>query len=80
MAITSNTDKLYDTDLTDAAWELIAMGIVGAVLIKCRFQVSERVLIFFARLGDNSESIANRIKDCFLWFFQFGGVVSRSAF
>jgi putative transposase len=24
MAITSNTDKLYDTDLTDAAWELIA--------------------------------------------------------
>jgi ABC-2 type transport system permease protein len=24
MAITSNTDRLYDTDLTDAAWELIA--------------------------------------------------------
>ena len=55
------------------------MGIVGLAVIKRRFQVSERMLIFFARVGDNSESIATRIKDCFLWFFQFGGVVFRSA-
>jgi hypothetical protein len=56
------------------------VGIVGVVVIKCRFQLSERMLIFFARIGDHSQPIANRIKDCFLWLFQFGGVVSRSAF
>jgi hypothetical protein len=56
------------------------MGIVAVVVIKCRFQVSERMLIFFARVGDDSEPIANGIKNCFLWFFQFGGVVSRPAF
>ena len=56
------------------------MGIVGVVMIKCRLQVRERMLIFFTRVGDDSESIAHRVKDCFLWFFQFGGVVSRSAF
>jgi hypothetical protein len=56
------------------------MGIVGVVVIERRFQISERMLIFFARIGDDSQPIANRIKDCFLWFFQFGGVVSRSAF
>jgi hypothetical protein len=37
------------------------------------------MLIFFARVGDDSQSIANRVKDRFLRFFQFGGVVSRSA-
>jgi hypothetical protein len=46
---------------------------------ECCFQISERMLIFFARVGDDSQSIANRIKDCFLWFFQFGGVVSCPA-
>jgi hypothetical protein len=56
------------------------VGIVGVVVIKRRFQLSERMLIFFARIGDHSQPIANRIKDCFLWLFQFGGVVSRSAF
>lgn len=56
------------------------MGIVSLVVIERRFQISERMLIFFARIGYNSQPIANRIKDRFLSFFQFGGVVSCPAF
>jgi hypothetical protein len=38
------------------------------------------MLIFFTVVGDDSESVANRIEDHLLRFSQFGGVVSHSAF
>jgi acyl-[acyl carrier protein]--UDP-N-acetylglucosamine O-acyltransferase len=40
------------------------MGIVGVVVIKGRFQVGERMLIFFARVGDDSQSMSYNRK---LW-------------
>jgi hypothetical protein len=55
------------------------MAVMSVVVIKRRFEISERMLIFFALVSDDRESIANRIKDCFLRFFQFRGVVSHSA-
>ena len=50
MPITINTDKLYDTDLTDAAWALI-----GPMLPEARLQECERQLLFAHRIQEGSQ-------------------------
>src|ERR1700757_4215021 len=55
------------------------MGVVEIVVIERYFQFRQRLLVLFALVGNNRESIANRVKNCFLGWFQFGSVVFRSS-
>src|ERR1700739_1608808 len=54
------------------------MGVVEIVMIERYFQFRQRLLVLFTLVGNNCESITNRVKNCFLRWFQFGSIVFRS--
>src|ERR1700749_1405760 len=54
------------------------MGILEIEMIERYFQFHQRLLVLFTLVGNNCESIANCVKNCFLRWLQFGSVVFGS--